>query len=276
MSGTGCGIKLFDSHCHLDMEEFRGEIDDVLSRARDAGVARILLAACDEMSSRETINIARGHSGRGMEVLASVGVHPHEASGAAAGLPEELTDLSANGQVAAIGEMGLDFHYDNSPREIQAEVFERQVEWAVSAGLPVILHLRNAQNRADGDAYREAIPILKRGRADECCGVVHCFSGEKHDARAALDMGFYISFAGPVTYPKAETLREVAGYVPLERILCETDAPYLAPQSRRGRRNEPALVREVYERVAAVRRMPLGDFANAVWENGVRLFKVRS
>jgi TatD DNase family protein len=268
-------IKIFDSHCHLDMEEFSGEIDGVLTRARDAGVARILLAACDEMSSRETINIARGFSSYGIEILASAGVHPHEASGVASGLPEELTDLSANEYVAAIGEMGLDFFHENSPRKIQAEVFEQQVEWAAREGLPVILHLRSAQDRRSGDAYRDAIPILKRALAPESGGVVHCFSGDRDDAAAALDMGFYISFAGPVTYPKASDLRDVAGYVPLDRILCETDAPYLAPQSRRGRRNEPSFVREVCEKMASIRNIPLYEFAEAVWENGNRLFMKR-
>ncbi|MDR1885119.1 MAG: TatD family hydrolase [Synergistaceae bacterium] len=266
------GIKIFDSHCHLDMEEFSGEIGDVLDRARGAGVAKVLMAACDEMTSREVINIARNWGGRGVELLASVGVHPHEASGLASGLPEELTDLSANEHVAAIGEMGLDFYRDNSPRKVQADVFEWQIEWARQAGRPIIVHLRNAANRAEGDAYREAIPIMKRTRAADCGGVIHCFSGDRRDAGSALDMGFYISFAGPVTYPKADELRLAASYVPLDRILCETDAPYLAPQSRRGKRNEPALVREVYTMIASLRSMPLPDFAHAVWENGCRLF----
>jgi TatD DNase family protein len=270
--GEACGIRIFDSHCHLDMEEFQGEIGGVLTRARDAGVVRILLAACDEMSSRETINIARDFASHGVGILASAGVHPHEASSVAYGLPEELTDLSANERVAAIGEMGLDFFYENSPREIQAEVFELQMEWAAREGLPVIIHLRGAQDRRNGDAYRDAIPILKRALSPVSGGVVHCFSGDRNDAAAALDMGLYISFAGPVTYPKAAELRDVAGYVPLDRILCETDAPYLAPQSRRGRRNEPALVREVYEKIASIRNVPLHDFAEAVWENGNRLF----
>ncbi|MDR1482532.1 MAG: TatD family hydrolase [Synergistaceae bacterium] len=275
-AGEGAGrtsrIKIFDSHCHLDMEEFHGEVSDILARAQDAGVAKILLAACDEMSSRETINIARTFASRDIEILASVGVHPHEASKAASGLPDELTDLSANERVVAIGEMGLDFFYENSPRKIQAEVFELQAEWAAKEGLPVILHLRNSRDRRDGDAYRDAIPILKRARASEAGGVVHCFSGNKDDAAAALDMGFYVSFAGPVTYPKAAELRDVAGYVPLDKILCETDSPYLAPQGRRGKRNEPAFVREVYEMIASTRGIPFAEFADAVWDNGNRLF----
>ncbi|MDL2263334.1 TatD family hydrolase [Synergistaceae bacterium OttesenSCG-928-I11] len=265
-------IGLFDSHCHLDMEEFRGSVEGVLQRAYDAGVRRVLLAACDEMSSYETIRIAGAHGNAGVEIWAAAGVHPHDASGVAGGLPEELTDLSANRHVVAIGEMGLDYYYDNSPRDVQARVFEWQIAWAKRAKKPIIVHLRNAEKRAEGDAYRDAIRIMKRAGASCCGGVIHCFSGEVDDARAALDLGFYISFAGPITYPKVVTLREAAAFVPLDRILCETDSPYLAPQSRRGKRNEPALVREVYEKMAEVRNIPLDKLAEAVWQNAENLF----
>lgn len=263
-------IRLFDSHCHLDMNEFRGSVSDVLARACDAGVCRVLLAACDEASSYEVLRIARENEAGGVEVWAAAGVHPHEASGVADGLPEELTDLGFNNRVVAIGETGLDYYYDNSPRAVQAEVFERQLEWAQSVDKPVIVHLRNASDRASGDAYKEAMKILKRHGGVR--GVIHCFSGEKSDAKAALELGFYISFAGPLTYPKAHELRDVASYVPLERILCETDSPYLAPQSHRGRRNEPAYVRYVYEKLAEVRGMPVEELAPVIWSNADKLF----
>lgn len=266
------GIRLFDSHCHLDMKEFRGQLDAVLQNARDAGVRRVLLAACDEMSSYEVLRIAADAPELGVEIWTAAGVHPHDAHSVADGLPEELTDLSRNERVVAIGEMGLDFYYDNSPRKEQADVFAWQIDWARRAHKPIIVHLRNAERRPDGDAYREAMRIMKANGAEACGGVIHCFSGEVPDARAALDMGFYISFAGPVTYPKAAALREAAAYVPQDRLLCETDSPYLAPQSRRGRRNEPAMVREVYERVAEVRGMSLEKLAEIVWENGEQLF----
>lgn len=265
-------IRLFDSHCHLDMKDFAGRIDEVLENAYSAGVRKILLAACDEMSSYEVIRIASGGEQCGVEILASAGVHPHDASGVAGGLPEELTDLSSNPRVVAIGEMGLDFYYDNSPRDVQRDVFARQIEWAKRARKPIIVHLRNAEKRADGDAYKDALGIMKKNGAHLCGGVIHCFSGETDDARGALDMGFYISFAGPVTYPKAQSLRDTAAFVPLDRLLCETDSPYLAPQSRRGKRNEPALVRDVYEKIAEVRKMPLEELAEAVWQNGRNLF----
>ncbi|MDR3332968.1 MAG: TatD family hydrolase [Synergistaceae bacterium] len=272
MNNENKSVRLFDSHCHLNMKEFHGDLEPVLERARVAGVARLLLAACDEISSRDVLRLAGGENGSGVEIWASAGVHPHDAATVASGLPEELTDLSSNKHVRAIGEIGLDFYYDNSPRATQADVFERQIKWALKARKPILVHLRSSANRGDGDAYANAFAIMKRSGASECGGVIHCFSGEKRDAATALDMGFYISFAGPITYPKAASLREVSQYVPIDRILCETDSPYLAPQSRRGKRNEPALVREVYETVSMTRGIALPELAEAVWENAERLF----
>ncbi|MDR3075811.1 MAG: TatD family hydrolase [Synergistaceae bacterium] len=264
-------IKFFDSHCHLDMEEFRGDLGEVFRRAGEAGIARVLLAACDEPSSREVIRMASAGNQHGVEIWASAGVHPHEASGVENGLPDELTALSSKKEAVAIGEIGLDYYYDNSPRKIQRDVFERQLDWAARAKKPVLVHLRNAKVRSEGDAYGEAMSVL-RSFTGLAGGVIHCFSGDKADARKALDLGFFISFAGPLTYPKAEELREAAAYSPLGRILCETDSPYLAPQSKRGKRNEPALVREVYAKLAEIKNAPLEEIARAVWENGERLF----
>ena len=255
------------------MKDFRDRVPEVLQNAYDAGVRRVLLAACDEMSSYEVIRLAGEHADSGIEIWAAAGVHPHDASSVARGLPEELTDLATSDRVVALGEMGLDYYYDNSPRKTQAQVFEEQIAWALNAKKPIIVHLRNAERRAEGDAYADAIRIMKSGHAEDCGGVIHCFSGEKKDAKAALDMGFYISFAGPLTYPKANELREVAAYVPGDRILCETDSPYLAPQSRRGKHNEPANVREVYEKMAEVRNVPLGALAEEIWHNADQLFR---
>jgi TatD DNase family protein len=258
------------------MEEFEGDAAATLERARDAGVVRVILAACDEKSSLEVLKLAQSAidgAFPGVEVWASAGVHPHEAASVAGGLPDELTALSSNKLIVAIGETGLDFHYDNSPRNEQAEVFERHIDWARRARKPLIVHLRNANDRSGGDAYREAIAIMKKSSACDCGGVIHCFSGEKSDARSALDLGFYISFAGPVTYPKAESLREAARYVPLDRLLCETDSPYLAPQGKRGGRNEPAFVRYIYEAISESRDIPVDDLARVVWENAENLFQ---
>jgi TatD DNase family protein len=264
-------IRLFDSHCHLDMEEFSGDFDAVVSRAAEAGVRRALLAACDVRSSCQVIRIAREVKRPDIAFFASAGVHPHEADSLRGGLPRELEELADMSEVAAIGEIGLDYYYDNSPRDVQRDVFETQLEWAERAKKPILVHLRNASQRDAGDAYGEAMAAIKN-HPKLSGGVIHCFSGGVGDARRALDLGFYISFAGPVTYPKSSELREAAAYVPTDRILCETDSPYLAPQSKRGRRNEPALVREVYEKIADLRGTSLNEFAASAWENGERLF----
>lgn len=247
------------------MEELAPDIEAVIDRMAAAGVARAIVVGCDEMSSREAIDAARRYSNDRVKLYATVGVHPHDASSAEAGLPEELTDLAANSLCAAVGEIGLDFYYDNSPRDVQRRVFAEQIEWAREARKPIVLHLRNA--KSGGDAYGEAMKTLRAHHADEIGGVVHCFSGTVDDARSALDLGFFVSFAGPVTYPKATELREAAKLVPLDRILCETDSPYLAPQSRRGKRNEPALVAEVYDMVARVKGISVEMLADAVWRN---------
>jgi TatD DNase family protein len=266
-------VRLFDSHCHLDMEDFSGDIDGVLARAFEAGVRMLLLAACDEASSAEIFRLKERYGGRGIKILASAGIHPHEAAGESIPFPPEFTGMAYREGMAAVGEIGLDYYYENSPRNIQMEVFERQLDWAAEAGKPVIIHLRNAADRVSGDAYGEAMSVLRKRRSGLAGGVIHCFSGGLEDARAALDMGFYISIAGPVTYPKANELRDVAAFVPPDRLLCETDSPYLAPRARRGKRNEPALVREVYLAISEARGVSLEALASAVWDNGERLFK---
>lgn len=263
--------KLFDSHSHLYMEELAPDADEVLARMKDAGVVRTMVIGCDEISSREAIRFAKEHVGRGVSLGASVGVHPHDASSVIDGLPEELTDLANDERVRAIGEIGLDYFYDSSPRDVQARVFAEQIEWAVRVRMPMVIHLRSAKDPTTGDAYRDAYRIMREHGAEKCGGIIHCFSGGVDEARRAIDMGFHVSFAGPVTYPKSDALRDAAKFVPDDMILCETDSPYLAPQSRRGKRNEPANVREVYEMIADLRGMDLDGFAERVWINGESL-----
>jgi TatD DNase family protein len=262
-------MRLFDSHCHLDMEEFLGDVADVLLRARAAGVLRVMLAACDVPSSAAIVQLAGRHKESSVELLASAGVHPHEAASAAKALPE-LESMSSRDEVSAIGEIGLDYYYDSSPRNIQRDVFRFQLELASAVKKPTLIHLRNSKERGSGDAYGDAMSIMKGYPG--LSGVIHCFSGNMDDARFALDMGFYISFAGPITYPKATELREAAVYVPLDMLLCETDSPYLAPQSNRGKRNEPALVRDIYAKIAEIRGISLEKLAETVWRNGETLF----
>ena len=267
-------IKLFDSHCHLEMKEFQSDFDEVLARAAEADVKRVMLAASDVPSIGEIAKIASGKNAAGVELLTSAGIHPHDAKSVANGLPDEIVKAAMKPETAAIGEIGLDFFYDNSPKTTQLKIFEQMLDLAARARKPVILHLRNAKIRSEGDAIAEAFAMLKNFKG-LTGGILHCFSGDRNDARKALDMGFFLSFAGPLTYPKADELRETAVYSPIDRILCETDAPYLAPQSRRGRRNEPALVRDVYEKLAELKNLALGEFAGIVWNNGERLFGVQ-
>jgi TatD DNase family protein len=252
------------------MEEFSGDVGDVLSRARAAGVCRALLAACDGPSCAAIVQLADRYKECGVELLASAGIHPHEAASASEGLPDGLKSMAYSSGISAVGEIGLDYYYDNSPRDVQRRVFNLQLELASEAKKPILIHLRNSKERGSGDAYGEAMAMMKSRTG--LSGVIHCFSGNTDDARRALDMGFYISFAGPITYPKAAALREAAVYASLDMILCETDSPYLAPQQKRGRRNEPAFVRDVYDKVAEVRGISLEELSEAVWRNGENLF----
>ena len=254
--------ELVDTHCHLEMDAFDPDREEVLERATSQGVVRLVTVGTDENSSRAASDLALGHAARG--IFATVGVHPHEASTVEKGLPESLKALAARDRVVAVGETGLDFFYDHSPRDVQRQVFALHVAWACEVCKPLVVHVR--------DAYDEALEILRREGAHRCGGVIHCFSGTWEQGAEALDLGFYLSFAGPLTFPKSTALREVGARVPLDRLLCETDAPYLAPHPFRGKRNEPAHVARVYERLAEVRRVDQGDLEAAVFRNAEALF----
>jgi len=261
----------FDSHCHWNHESLGvRQLESEVGRCVAAGVASALVAGYDLPSSRRAHGLSL--EVRGVSVVASVGLHPHDAKDLDQGLLGELEALCTHREVRAVGEIGLDFWYCNSPREVQLEAFEAQLDLACRVGRPVILHLRSGR---DGeDAYRPAFDLLRSflsGLPDPP-GVLHCFSGGVDQARSALDMGFLISFAGPITYPKAEESRRACAMVPRDMLLLETDSPYLAPQSVRGKKNEPAFVVEVYRTAAQVRGVPLEALAADVWENGRRLF----
>ena len=254
---------LVDTHCHLDMDAFDPDREAVLDRAASCGVGRMVTVGTDEASSLKALELALRHAPRG--VFATVGVHPHEASSVAEGLPGALGDLARHDRVVAVGETGLDFFYDHSPREVQKKVFAFHVAWALKVGKPLVVHVR--------DAFDEALEILKSEGAAEIGGVFHCFSGTWEQAVAALDLGFYLSFAGPLTFSKGEALRDVASRIPRDRLLCETDAPYLAPHPFRGRRNEPAHVAQIYDRLAEVRREARGDLEATIYRNAETLFR---
>ena len=249
---------LVDSHCHLDFPDFAAEREAIVARARSAGVETMLTIATrlDEFDAVRAI--AEAHN----EIWCSVGVHPHEAKDHTALLPQQLVALAAHPKVVGIGETGLDFHYDLSPRDIQERVFRTHIGASRETGLPLIVHAREA----DG----EVADILDEERPPP--GVMHCFSSGRALAEAALALGFYISVSGLVTFRNAEELRAIVRDVPLDRLLVETDAPYLAPVPYRGKRNEPAFVAATAAAVAELKGIELHHLAAITSENFFRLF----
>lgn len=254
---------LFDTHCHLDDPRLAGEIDAVLDRARGAGVCRIVTIGCanEEASVGSAIAIARQHPSW---ISATVGVHPHDAKvfdDALAGLIEAA---GGDPTVVAIGETGLDFHYDHSPREAQKRAFRRQIAIAKSVRKPLVIHTRSAP--------KETLDILREEDARDVGGIIHCFSEDAAFAAAALDLGFMASFSGIVTFPKATGVQEAARKQPADAILVETDAPYLAPAPRRGKLNEPAYVAHTARRVAELRGDDFEALATGTYQNALRIF----
>lgn len=262
---------LFDTHAHIHDEAFNKDRDEVLARAAGAGVDAICDVGTDLHTSRRAVALAAG-SGR-PRVYAAVGVHPHDADGFDAAALEELRALARSPGVTAIGETGLDFYRNRSSREGQDRALRAQLDLACETGLAAVLHLRSSANAGEGatDAYEACLRVLDdyRGRLR---AVSHCFSGTPALAHAFVERGFYVSFAGNATYPNAPVLREAAKAVPLERIVIETDCPYLTPQARRGKRNEPAYVQLTAEALAAALGIPFAEFAAATTANARRLF----
>lgn len=253
-------VLLADTHAHLDLPEILPDQDAVLRRAREAGVSLIINVGIGLENSRRVLATARKHIG----LRATVGIHPHAAASLKEGDLEALTPLAADPLVVAVGEIGLDFYRRRSPEKTQKHWFRRQLEWASALGKIVVIHTR--------EATADTLKILQEARSQLPGGVMHCFGGSWPEARSFLDLGFYLSFAGPLTYPKAGALREVAGKTPLDRILLETDCPYLTPQPWRGKRNEPAYVVATARQLAEVRGLSLEEAARATWENSLRAF----
>ena len=252
---------LVDSHAHIDDSRFDADRDAVLERAAAAGIELIVNIGADMASSARSIALAEKYP----QIYAAVGMHPHDAKEMQEQDYSQLQRWVAHPKVVAIGEIGLDYHYDLSPRPVQKEVFLRQLDIARQTGKPFIVHER--------EAHADTFEII-RTAAKGLAGVFHCFSGSIETAREYLKLGFYISVAGPVTFPKSAKTKEVARYVPLDRLLVETDSPYLTPQAFRGRRNEPAHVRLVAEEIAALRNLPLAELALATTQNARRLFRI--
>jgi TatD DNase family protein len=257
-----------DSHCHIDGPEYDADREEVISRAIDAGVTTMLNVGTGDPQSgafERAIELAEGNQ----NVFAAIGVHPHDAKLFDNAAEKRLIELGGQSKrVVAWGEIGLDYHYDHSPREVQREVFRRQLRIARARNLPVIIHSREADD--------DTIVILRDELTGyEPAGVMHCFGGGPALARSAIELGFYISFAGNLTFKKAENLREIARQLPLDRLLVETDCPYLTPVPFRGKRNEPARVIETTRQLAELHGKDRDELGRITSENFGRLFGVR-
>ncbi len=256
-------MDLVDSHAHVDVSDFDADRDAMLARARSAGIRMML--AIGNGPEVEKLGAAVPYAEQYEWIFASAGIHPHEARHATDAHYAELDRLARHPRVIAWGEIGLDYHYDHSPRDIQARVFRRQLGQARAAKTPVVIHCR--------EAWPDCLKILDEDwRSSGLGGIFHCYAGTIEEARRGMEMGFLVSFAGNVTYPKAQNLRDVARQIPLDRLLVETDSPFLAPLPHRGKRNEPAYVAEVARTIANVRDLATDEVARAAAENFRRFF----
>ena len=265
---------LTDTHSHLYFDAFDGDRDAVLAQARDAGVARIVVPGVDLETSRAALSLAEAHD----EIYAAVGVHPNSGASWSADTLSALRTLAAHPKVVAIGEVGLDYYRRHTPQRQQQHIFGEQLALAAEMKLPVIVHVRNASETAR-DCIQETLEMLARvstslpsGRP----GVIHSFSGRLDEANLALAQGFYIGITGPVTFKKADAIRQVAVAIPFDRLLIETDSPFLAPHPHRGRRNQPAYVKYIAEKIAELRGVLPQQVAAMTTENAQRLFQWRS
>jgi TatD DNase family protein len=255
---------LIDSHAHIQGTEFVQDINAVIHRAQEAGVEKIIVVggAGDPSSNDAAVELAKNFAG----LFATVGMHPHDAKGVSEDDFNRLKGLAENQKVVAVGETGLDFYYDHSPRKIQMALFCRFIQMARETRLPLVVH--------DREAHREVAELLRSEGRGEIRGVIHCFTGDFEAAEDFLDLGFYLSFTGIITFKKSESLRDVIRRLPLDRILVETDSPYLAPVPHRGKRNEPAFVRIVAETLARARCVTMAEVAQATRLNTQRLFGI--
>jgi len=260
-------MEIIDSHAHLEFPQFDDDRGAMLDRARAAGVETLL--AIGSGTGPDRLNAAIPFAEQHDWIYATVGIHPHEANLATEEHFVRLDELARHPRVIAWGEIGLDYYYDHSPRDVQQQVFRRQLGQACAAKLPVVIHCR--------DAWPDCLAMLDENwRASGLGGIFHCFTGALEEAKRGLDMGFVVSFAGNVTYPKMQHLRDVAKELPLDRILTETDSPFLPPQGRRGKRNEPAFVVEVAQTLATVRDLTIGEIAVTTANNFRRFFGLRA
>lgn len=254
---------LFDTHVHLNAEQFNGDLQEVIDRAIAEGVTNMVVVGFDELTIKKAIELAEEYD----FIHASVGWHPVDAIDMTPEHLDWLKELASHPKVVALGEMGLDYYWDKSPKEIQKEVFRKQIRLAREVRLPIIIHNR--------DATADIVEILKEENAGEVGGIMHCYSGSVETALECIEMNFYISLGGPVTFKNAKKPKEVAESIPLDRLLVETDCPYLTPHPYRGKRNEPAYVKLVAEEIAGLKGLSFEEIAEATTQNAKKLFGIK-
>lgn len=261
---------MIDSHCHLNFERYEEDRDAIIEGAAAVGVTRIIIPAIDLESGRQALALAQANEG----IYASAGVHPNSTLAFNDAMLQGVAEQARQPKIVAIGEIGLDYHWDNSPKKTQKAAFEAQLALAANCELPVIIHNR--------EASEDVLPILEEWvkglppALQERPGVLHSFSASQEVAERALAAGFYLGFTGPITFKKAEELRRVAAAIPLNRILVETDGPFLTPEPYRGKRNKPEYIPYIVDRLAALHGISQAEMAQATTENTVRLFQLES
>jgi TatD DNase family protein len=257
-------MMLVDSHAHLEMPDFRKDLEQVIQRAKESTIGYIFTVGTEKKDWKRALEIADSHP----SIYAILGVHPHNVKEIEDRTYPTLRELCRNGKVKAYGEIGLDFYRNLSPRDIQLRRFREQIGLAKELGLPIVVH--------DREAHQETLEILKSEHAEECGGIIHCFSGDYEMAKACMDMGFYISVPGSITFKNAEGFREIVKRIPLESLLVETDAPFLTPEPFRGKRNEPSYVRYTAQKVAEIKKVSLEKVAEVTTENALRVYRLKS
>ncbi|SDI96634.1 TatD family hydrolase [Alteribacillus bidgolensis] len=253
---------LFDTHVHLNIDQFEEDVEDTINRAKSEGVEWMTVVGFDRETIPKAMELAETYD----FIYAAVGWHPVDAIDMTEEDLKWLEELAADPKVVALGEMGLDYHWDKSPKEVQKEVFRKQIHLAKKVNLPIIIH--------DREAHQDIVDILKEENAAETGGIMHCFGGSLEIAKECLKMNFYISFGGPVTFKNAKKPKEVAKEIPMDRLLVETDSPFLAPHPYRGKRNEPAYVKLVAEKIAELKEISFETLAEQTTANAKKLFRI--
>lgn len=253
---------LIDTHVHLNAEQYVDDLDEVIERARENGIEKMVVIGCDRPTIERTMELIDEHE----DIYGVIGWHPVDAIDCTDEDLEWIEQLSKHEKIVGIGEMGLDYHWDKSPKDVQKDLFKKQIELAKRVNLPIIIHNR--------EATEDCVAILKEMHAEEIGGIMHAFSGDESVADEIIDMNFYVSLGGPVTFKNAQLPKDIAVHVPIDRLLVETDAPYLTPHPYRGKRNEPAYVKLVAEKIAELRQISYEELAQTTSENAKRLFKI--